>query len=207
MSESAIPPIRVASSAGYRWRLLFVGALGAGLACWFLYDGFVKYPLEREIAAEYRKFVDENRVTQWPEYARERGWPDGLEGQPGVEHSDSSILLQRGLGFVVLPLALLFVISGVRTMGRWLTYDEETGLATSWGVRIPLTAITAIDKQRWQRKGIAVVHYTYEGKTGRLVLDDWKYDEQATETLLKVIENHLQAAANGSASAAPGADA
>jgi len=174
-------------SPGYRWRLALVAALLLGFGGWFLKDGYVTYPKERLIAEEFKQFSDEGRREQWPEYARAKGWPDGTLGPPGKDHSDWDILLQKILGFACLPVGLLFLIGTIRTLGRWIALDDQT-LSTSAGHAVPLSAITRINKDRWQSKGIAIVYFTHEGRTGRIVLDDWKYDQKATEQILAEIE-------------------
>jgi len=183
--------IQADASSGYRYRLLFVGALALVFSGWFLYDGFVAYPKDVQIHNEYQKFVEENRTAEWPDYARERDWPDGSTGQPGGNHSDSDIFLQRALGFVILPAGLLFAISGMRTFGKWIAYDPEQGLVTNTGQVIPLDAIMKLNKDRWQKKGIVIVHYQLNNQGGSLILDDWKYDEKETEQILRVLEAHL----------------
>jgi hypothetical protein len=181
------PMTKAMISPGYRWRLVLVAVLGFGFAGWFLKDGFLDYPRQRRIFEAYDQFVKNDRQADWPAYAQERGWPDGIMGPPGKNYSDKDIMLQKVLGFVLLPLGLIFLAGAARTVGRWIGLDED-GVITSWGQKVPFAAITHINKERWDSKGIAVLFYEVRGEEKRLVLDDWKYDQKATEEILAAVE-------------------
>lgn len=183
------PMTKAMISPGYRWRLVLVAVLGFGFAGWFLKDGFLDYPRQRQIFQEYEQFVNEDRQAEWPAYAQERGWPDGIMGPPGKNYSDKDILLQKVLGFILLPIGLIFLAGAARTVGRWIGLDDD-GVITSWGQKVPFPAITHINKERWDSKGIAVLFYEVGGVEKRLVLDDWKYDQKATEAILAAVERN-----------------
>ncbi len=176
-------------SPGYLARVIVVAVITLIGSAWFSYDGFVSYPRQRHIALAYQVFQQENRVDQWPDHALAQGWPV----TPEAPKSQSDILLQRILGLAALPLGLLFSLISFRSVGRWTACDD-TGIQTSTGLNIPYASITRIDKKRWQKKGIVVVHYKHEDKTGCLVLDDWKYNAQATETILRTLEEKTELA-------------
>jgi hypothetical protein len=54
--------------------------------------------------------------------------------------------------------------------------------------------VTQLDKSKWDRKGIAVVHYD-SGAAGprRLVLDDFVYQRQPTDRIVEHIEGRIAA--------------
>jgi len=122
---------------------------------------------------------------------KERGWPDGTHGQPGHDYSDSDIRIQKIIGFGLLPVALLYCGSFLRSFSRRIDLDDS-GVSTSWGQRMDFTAVTNLNKSRWKTKGIAVAHYDKPGKPGKLVLDNFKYDRGAINEMVKSLEAHLK---------------
>jgi hypothetical protein len=48
---------------------------------------------------------------------------------------------------------------------------------------IPFSAIRELDKRQWDRKGIAIVKYEVDGKTGSLTLDDFVYEQDPTDKI------------------------
>jgi len=66
---------------------------------------------------------------------------------------------------------------------------------------VPLDAIREIDKTKWEKKGIVYLDYELEGaegtkgQSGTIVLDDFVYDQDPTDTIVKSIEAELVPAA------------
>ena len=68
--------VRATISSGYRWRLGLLTAMVLGFGVFFLYDGLVRYPKQREHYAIYERFITseitskENRqIANWTKYA------------------------------------------------------------------------------------------------------------------------------------------
>ena len=175
--------IKAAINPGYMIRLVVVAIITLIGGLWFSYDGFVGYPHQQKVALAYVQFQEEGRVNQWPGYAKSQGWAV----TPETPKSDSDIWLQRLLGAVALPIGLVFGLATLRSMGRYVACDDE-GIFTGSSPKVPFDAITQIDKSRWQKKGIVVVRYELNGKTGRIVMDDWKMHTQNTEQILRTLE-------------------
>lgn len=183
---------KAAISPGYMARLLVVALITLIGGFWFSYDGFIGYPHQQLVARAYMQFQDEGRVDQWPAYAREKGWTVS----PESPKTDSDIWLQRLLGMLALPVGLIFGAATLRSLGRYVACDEE-GLITPRYPKVPFTAIKELDKSRWQKKGIVVVHFELDGKAGRIVLDDWKMNTEKTEQVLRSIEQQTGLGATG----------
>jgi hypothetical protein len=177
-------------SSGYRLRLGAVSLMVLVFSAYFFYDGYYGYPRQKKIFDDYQRHVDEGRTDQWEAYASDKGYPSAIHGQPGVNKSDFDILVQRVLGFVLLPVLAVLLYYFLRTFGRWVATDES-GLLTSWGARCSFDQIATLDKTRWKKKGIAVVNCKDGGAGKRIVLDDWKYQRDPTNTMLKEVESHL----------------
>ena len=87
-------------------------------------------------------------------------------------------------------MGIYFLATFILTRGRWVEADEQ-GVRTSSGQQMDYASIKSIDKSRWQRKGIAMVHYESNGQAGRILLDDWKYDREPTKRILEAIEERM----------------
>lgn len=180
--------VRATISSAYRWRLGLIGLVCLVVGMWFCYDGSVAYPRQQKIGREFQQFKDEGKLEQWPDHARQQGW--SIE-DPGPPKKDSEIYLQLGLAAAIGPFGLLYMWWYVRSFWMWIEGDDE-GLTTHTGQRARFDQIESLDKRRWKTKGIAVVRYKGDGGAGRLKLDDWIYNRQPTELLLRAVESHLE---------------
>ncbi len=179
-------------SSSYRLQIGAMGLFILGWSLWFLYDGYVGYPKKRTIAREFAAFREQGKSDQWESYAKARGWPDGKSGDPGRDYSDTDILLQKVLGFGLLPFAVMYCGSFVGSFRKWVSSDAD-GVSTSWGQRVPFASVTSINKGRWKTKGIAVVYYHDPSKNRqrRMVLDNFKYGRDEMTAIFDDVESHL----------------
>ena len=173
----------------FLWWLGLPALLFLGLALWFLYDGVITYPRQRERALRYQELKEEDRTGEWQEIAKEHGWPSEDPGKPKKEYE---IYLQLVLAALVALLGLLCSFFFIRARGRWIEANE-TGLRTSWGRQLEFGQIVLLNKKKWKSKGIAKITYRQNGRRCRLVLDDWKYDAEPTRAILCEVESHLDA--------------
>jgi hypothetical protein len=154
----------------YRWRvyLFFVVMFGYGM--WSLYDGFVAWPRDN---------------AQWKQM-EERG-----QMPPQKMHNDAGILLNRILGIVLPSISLpLFIWLMYRSRGEYRLANNT--LQAPGHSPIPLDRVEALDKTRWDRKGIAAVEYKDNaGVTRNLILRDMVYQRNATDQIIDRIEAHL----------------
>jgi hypothetical protein len=184
-----------------RWGMIALFCFGAAL--WFLYDGTITYPRQRERALKYEELQEEDRASEWEEIAQQRGWPTEDPGQPKLE---IEFLVQRVIAGVLAVVAIPFTFLLFRTRGRWIE-STETGLRTSWGPELEFSQINALDKRTWKSKGIAKIHYDHNGRRRRLVLDDWKYQTDPTTTILRAVESNIDLARiHGAAPETPAED-
>jgi hypothetical protein len=68
---------------------------------------------------------------------------------------------------------------------------DEEAVFTPSGTRVPFGAITGVGKKKWEDKGLATVRYEIEGRKGEFVLDDYKFDRDATHQILAEIEEKV----------------
>ena len=76
--------------------------------------------------------------------------------------------------------------------GRVLKSDAEAVYAPT-GTRVPFSAITGLGKMKWEDKGLATVLYEINGRKGKFVLDDYKFDHDPVHQILAEIEARLTA--------------
>lgn len=172
--QQTVPGDEIVARAGayYRnTRYIFCAVLLA-MGGWFAYDGFVTYPRQNET---HRLHVLDPQQNP----------------QDAPARSASDIRLQKILG-AVMPLAALALL--VRTLHHSRGAYRLTGdiLRVPGHPDVPLSAITQIDKSKWDRKGIA--HLNYElpsGQKGTITLDDFVYDRPPTDRILETIEAKL----------------
>lgn len=187
-------PIKAKIRQGYLLRLLILTLACLAGAAWFLIDGFVSYPRQNQMLEAYKQiqttYPDNTDLVaqEWQRTATEHGWPVNFSGPaPGKARSANDILVQRVLGFVLVPLALWIGLALLAHSKRWVALENNV-LTTNHGQRIDLTQIDRLDKRRWKSKGIAVVH---DRQGGRVILDDWKYDREPTTRIVELIEGRL----------------
>ena len=186
---SSTLPMKANIDKRFLWRLGLIASVLLAMALWFLYDGAIAYPRQRERALQYQELEEQDRLNEWKEIARERGWPTENPGKPKDE-VDSHVQFVMAL-LVALP-GLLFSFLFFRARGRWIEADA-TGLRTSWGQQVEFGQIVALDEKKWKSKGIAKVHYRRDGRKCRLILDEWKYHVEPIRAILREIESGLDA--------------
>lgn len=165
-------------------------------------------PTEERELAKFSGFSE-----RWNEYWKStrkswlarRGWKDMDQSKlltrqrtpPGVPakivltdyiHSEWDLRTQFLMAAVCLPIGLGILIRLIRALPRRLVSDGVT-LQTIEGDQVPFSAITHVDKRKWDRKAIAVVHYSIDGKEGTAKIDDWIF--KGAEKVLAQIEDHL----------------
>jgi hypothetical protein len=143
--------------------------LTAAMFCyglWNINDGFFKWPHENLLAK--------------------------IQGYDKPPHSDADLLFNDVLGIVLPPGSLLLLAWALRNsrgeislIGRMLSVPGHRP--------IPLEKIESVDKQKWERKGIAVVTYRLDsGETGKFKLDDFVYERVPIDQIFARIEQALK---------------
>ena len=176
--------LRTDISKKHLLRLTAVACVCLGFSGWSYYDGKYAWPAQRERALKYQELEDFGELEKWPEVAAENGWEPYNPGEPKKE---TDIQLQFYMvGIAGIP-GLLVLINVLRSLGRWIEMDDKC-LRSSRGEEVPLDAITQIDKKRWDKKGIAKVHYQANGSEKKFTLDDFIYERPTTDEILRQLE-------------------
>lgn len=182
MTDTAASPKKVSLTARadiqYRWRVwaFFIMVFGYGM--WSARDGFIKWP-------------EDNARNQ---AIREHG------GIGEKDHNYAGILINRVLGVLLPSVSLpVFIWLMYRSRGEYRLADGT--LAIRGHEPIPVDRIVALDKSRFEAKGVAVVEYQKpDGTSASVTLRDMVYERRTTDQIVDWIENYLR---NGESVSAP----
>jgi hypothetical protein len=144
------------ASTMYRAKWCVMGFALLAYGWWSLYDGYVKYPrLNAEAAGR------------------------GLTVLP---HGGYDIPLNRLFGFALQPLgAIILAWAFYSSRGQYRLVGDT--LHAPGHPPVGFGDIRAIDQSKWDRKGIAIIEYDVNGKTGALKLDDYLYEREPTDQI------------------------
>ena len=118
----------------------------------------------------------------WKALTEERG---GDGENPGEAPNNYAYIAQWAQLGICAPLALLVLVWILRSATRRVAADQQT---LYYGpCEIPFSAITDIDKAKWDKKGIAIGHYRLNDRDGAVKLDDWIF--RGTVDVLEELEH------------------
>lgn len=184
-AEARIAPI-------WKKQKLFVAIFLIAIGAWFFFDGLVGYPRSNERFLAHQGYEQDNRLSEWPAYAKSRGW---VEKPPEKLFKPQDVIGQYVFGSLGALIGAIVLAYWFTQKGRVLRTDEDV-VYTPAGTRVPFEAVTGIGKKRWDSKGIAVVRYTLEGRKGEFIVDDYKFETEPTRKILREIEEKLLARAD-----------
>ncbi len=184
------PGDRIEFQKSYLMRYAIMATVGILFSLWFLYDGLIGYPRKLPAARAYDELRDletEQRLSRWEQVAEENGWPR-RPPEKTAEEIQSDIVGQYVWAtlFAILGFPAAYLLWTSR--GRWIEETEE-GVRTSWGQEVRFADVRRLDKRRWANKGIAKAFYA--GPEGVFVFDDFKYDRDKIDALLRRLESTL----------------
>jgi hypothetical protein len=108
-----------------------------------------------------------------------------------VPHSDLDIFLQKLLATVCIPFGLFWAFRCFKLSSGEYRLTGNT-LQVPGHPPVELEEIVAIDRRKWDRKGIA--YLTYEktgGPTGVITLDDFIFERPPTDKIFEIIERSV----------------
>jgi hypothetical protein len=175
---------------GYRWKHLMMALLMIAGGLWFAYDGWINWPRMNEMAvkiekqleaAQHAKPIDDNKVTELSK-----------EKDKYIKHTSTDILFQKILATVLPAIGLFWLVWTIKdTRGRYRLSGDT--LYVPGHPPVSFSAIRRIDKRKWDRKGIAYLHYEHgvPATPAVLKLDDFAYERRPTDEILKRIEKNV----------------
>lgn len=183
-------PIIARAGTYYRNARYLMFLIVVAFGCWFLYDGFVRYPKQN---AEYDALSKQvENMERSPNRDEAEFLRLTLKRNNATVHKPFDILLQKMLGFALPPVGMGLLIFWLHR-SRGEIRMENAVLTAPGSVPIPIKTIDEMDKTLWERKGIVTVYFTIEGVSGTLKLDDFVYQATPIRQIVKLIDNDLQA--------------
>lgn len=179
--------IRAKINSRHLLRLAVIGSFCIGLSLWSLYDGLVGWPNQRVRALAFQELDQQDRLEEWRDYAIERGWDVVNPGPPKTPTEINNQFFMVGIAGIA---GLWIFIHLLRSMGRWVEADGS-GLVNSRGHQLQFEQITALDKKKWGKKGIAKIQYQANGKKKQFVLDDFIFQREPTDAILLLVEEKI----------------
>jgi len=174
-----------------------MGVVAFGFALYCLYDGFIRYPNQRERALAYHELETEMQGQdpvafrdRWHEIARQNDWPTTYPGEP---KSQADILMQYVMAALAGAVGLWLVGGVWLARGRWIE-STDTGVTSSWGQSFNFDQVVSLNKRKWRNKGIAKVTYQDSGRKRGFVIDDYKFNRHATDQILLELESRIDPA-------------
>ncbi len=194
-----------------RMILLIAFVFAAGM--WFYYDGFIGWPAEAKRYTIYQQFVDDlvagkipgkqpltraeadaphNKALEeaWREHARANGLGTSIPS----DRTEADFQQQKWIGSGAVGVSLLMVGWYFLSCARVLRADDDYIISPE-GKKTRIDSIVRVNKKKWDNKGIAILEYDDGGKTGKVVLDDYKYG--GAEEILLEVERRLAARSAG----------
>jgi hypothetical protein len=137
----------------------------------------------------------------WSIYDGFVSWPHWTETHPREKaKTDTDIMLNKVLGVVLPPMGL--IILGWAVYSSRGEYRLENGVLRVPGhPPVPLEKIQSINREVWDRKGIAYVDYDLgdggsygsdsKSARGTFKIDDFVYEREPADQIFKAIEGSL----------------
>jgi len=196
--------LRANAETKFLLKYLLIGIACLAFAAWALYDGFINYPSQlpraqawEDLQAEIASSPDlspEDLSAEWKQISEENNWSSKrLTDAHPVAALEKNIIYQYifiGIGLLVGTPCVLWYL---RNKGTWLESTED-GVRSSSGQELKLSQVTKFDKNKWEKKGIGVLHYADDqGTENTFVIDDLKYDRKTTDEIVAWIETKIPA--------------
>jgi hypothetical protein len=158
-----------------------------GYAAYYFFDGAVGYRRSNVRWLEHQRYADAHMLNDWPARARELHWNPV---PPEKFHTEGDIRIQFIIGGFLLLTGGTFLWYWFDQKDRILRADDEA-IYTPSGTRVPYEAVTSIERKKWEAKGLASVRYSLDGRKGEFVIDDAKFDGDATHEIFDRLEERF----------------
>ena len=188
--QPAVDEIVALPDVGYRWKHLIMAVIAVAVGGWFAYDGWINWPHMNQNAVRVEKELEAAQRANNEQKKNDLA----LELRKYEKHNDASILIQKILAFTCPTFGLWWGIWTIRATRGTYRLGGDT-LNVPGHPPVMFNNIRRIDKRRWERKGIAYLHYEHgqPAEPGVLKLDDFAYQRKETDEILERIEKNVLA--------------
>ena len=123
----------------------------------------------------------------WSQLCDQNDWSTEYPGEPkNIYAIDQQFYMAAG----IIPFSLFFLFTLLRQRNAWIEADEN-GLRNSRNASLRFEEIDKFDKKRWDKKGIAWIHYTSETGKKKFLLDDCNFDYKPIRAIVRLVESHI----------------
>ena len=136
-AEARVTPI-------WKKQKLFVAIFLLAIGGYFFFDGTYTWPKSNEVWLVHKKFEDEDRRTEWPDFARSHGWN---VTPPHKFYERSDIVGQFAFGGLAALLGVITLAYWAIQKGRVVKTDADA-VHTPAGTRVPFAAITGVGDRK-----------------------------------------------------------
>ena len=162
----------------------FIGLFLAALGLWFLFDAQIGFPSSNERWLAHETLKTENRLSEWPALAKEKGWNETPPHKLYQKVDLRGQQIASGLLFLGAITAFLYWLGQIK---RVFILEHDAVILPD-GKRIPFASVTRINQKQWESKGLATVYYSIDGRTGKFELDDYKFERDPMHAIMAALE-------------------
>jgi len=172
---------------------IFLACLAWSLYC--LYDAWIAYPANLVRAnVYYSEFADlgDDRARAWIARTEQEGWSSDVPKEPAKIEND--IIAQYVQIAICMAIGIPMLLKYLWARGSYIEANERE-IKPSWTGAVPFAEIEKIDKTRWERKGVAKLHYKTGNQSSIFTMDDFKFERQPMAKIMAFAEKDLPDAA------------
>jgi hypothetical protein len=180
ITEARVTPI-------WKRQKFFLALFLLGAGGYFFFDGFVGYPRSNERWLAYEQFRTQENLEAWPAHARERHW---TQTPPHKFYDQRDLAGQMVFGVLFTLLGGVTLVYWLGQKDRFFKMDQEAIVIPS-GARVEFGEIVALEKKKWDSKGLAKASYRVGAGRKTFMLDDYKFDAKPIRRILEEIEHRM----------------
>ena len=190
--------LRATTETKFLLKYLLIGLGCLAFFLWSTYDAFIGYPSMLPRAQAWEKLMEDpsldetERQARWEAMSEEGGWSSKRPKEKETLASVQQTIIYN-YAFMAIGIAIAGPCIGwyLTNRGTWIESTDD-GLRNSAGQFFTIDQVQQIDKRRWDKKGIAVVHFRDDQqKDQTFIIDDLKYQREETDQILDWLEQQL----------------
>lgn len=133
----------------------------------------LKQPWPEELVNGFDRLVKNDPESLWRKLAVRKKWDEKVGDKLMYRWKIQEQYLVAGIcgGLILITLFI-----SIRIMRRNMRVTDTSYFAPG-GKEIPFTAMTVIDKRKWDNKGLATIHYEEDGETKKAKVDGMVYGQ------------------------------
>ena len=136
-------------------------------------DYDLEQPWPEELVNGFDRLQKNDPESLWRELAVRKEWDEKVSDYLMHKGKINEQYWVAGICGVLILISLFIIIRIIRRNMR----VTDTAYYAPGGKEIPFTAMTVIDKRKWDNKGLATIHYEEGGETKKAKVDGMVYGQ------------------------------